>query len=366
MKSVASSLVLAVAVLSASSPAPVRPAPTMTEVAAGVYVFTTAPYGEVGLDGNSIAIVSNDGVLVFDTNGTPAAASAVLAAIRRLTPQPVRVIVNSHWHWDHWYGTETYQQAFPDVRIIAHEKTRALMMGPALEFNRPGLERDLPGYIDSLEQAVTKAEAATPPPAALPSLRERLENARWFLDAKRRVTHVFPNTTFTDRMTVYLGDREIQILNDGRAITPGDAFLYLPKERVLITGDLLVNPITFALGCYPTEWLHVLERLDQIDASVIVPGHGDPLHDKALLHDTEAVLRVLLEQGKAMKAMGLDADQAKARIIPQLATLKARITGGNAALSGAFDTELVDWCLHRVYQELDGPLTDAIAPIPIT
>src|SRR3982074_2561389 len=108
-----------------------RPGPTKTELSPGVVLFQTASYGDIGLDGNSIAVLSRDGVLVFDTNGTPAASAAVLADIRTLTDRPVRWIVNSHWHWDHWYGTETYQHAFPDVRIVAHEKTRELMMGPA-------------------------------------------------------------------------------------------------------------------------------------------------------------------------------------------------------------------------------------------
>src|SRR5262249_31822040 len=137
-----------------------RLAPARTEVARGVYLFATKPYGDVGLDGNSIAIVGRDGVLVFDSNGTPAASAAVLAEIRTLSQAPVRYVVNSHWHWDHWYGTETYTQAFPDVRVVAHEKTRQLMMGPALEFNRPGLEQQLPRYIGSLEKRVAAAELA--------------------------------------------------------------------------------------------------------------------------------------------------------------------------------------------------------------
>src|SRR4051794_36596469 len=138
-----------------------RPAPSATEVAPGVIVFTTPSYGDVGLDGNSIAVLSRDGVLVFDTNGTPAASAAVLAQIRKRTDQPVRWIVNSHWHWDHWYGTETYQRAFPDLRIVAHEKTRALMMGPALEFNRPGIETQLPNYLKNLEQRAATNPALT-------------------------------------------------------------------------------------------------------------------------------------------------------------------------------------------------------------
>src|SRR5437660_7708779 len=148
-----------------------RPAPTQVAIARGVYLFMSRPYGDVGLDGNSIAILGRDGVLVFDTNGTPAAAAAVLAEIRKLTPLPVRYVVNSHWHWDHWYGTEAYTRAFPEVRVVAHEKTREMMMGPALEFNRPGLERQLPDYISSLERKI----AAAPPPADVPRLQALLE-----------------------------------------------------------------------------------------------------------------------------------------------------------------------------------------------
>src|SRR4029077_20515745 len=174
-----------------------RPAPVRSELAAGVFLFQTASYGDVGLDGNSIAVLSRDGVLVFDTNGTPAASAAVLAEIRKLTDRPVRWIVNSHWHWDNWYGTETYQQAFPDVRIVAHEKTRELMMGPALEFNRPGLEIQMPNYLKNLEQRA----------GTNPALKPVLDEDRFFLEQKSHVRHTFPDVTFSDRLNVELGER---------------------------------------------------------------------------------------------------------------------------------------------------------------
>ena len=235
-------------------------------------------------------------MLVFDSNGTPAAAEAVLAEIRRLTDKPVNYLVNSHWHWDHWYGSEVYVRAFPDIRVISQTSTRAMMEGPALAFNRPGLETQLPGYLASLEKKVDAAEHATPPPADLAQLKARLAADRFFLEQKKAVHHVYPNMTFADRLTLHMGDREIQVLHYDRAVTPGDAFLYLPKEKVLITGDLLVNPVSFALGCYPTGWLRTLERMDALDASVIVPGHGEPLHDKTLLRANMAVMRELLRE----------------------------------------------------------------------
>lgn len=341
-----------------------HPAPTATTVADGVIVYSTPPYGDVGLDGNSIAILGSTGVLVFDSNGTPAAASAVLERIRQLTDRPVLYVVNSHWHWDHWYGTETYTGAFPGVHVVAHEKTREMMLGPALEFNRPGIERQLPAYIDRLAQKVAAAEAATPAPADLPRLKQLLADDRFFLDQKARVRHTFPDVTFTDRLTIQLGDREVQVRHEDRAVTPGDAFLYLPKEKIVVTGDLLVNPISFALSSYPSGWLKTLERIDALDARVIVPGHGAPLQDKALLHETMAAMRKMIEEGKSAKANGLDVHQARDAVLPLLAGEMKAITHGDAGLEPAFRTQFVDWFMHRVYDELNGPLSDAIAPIP--
>lgn len=66
-----------------------------------------------------------------------------------------------------------------------------------------------------------------------------------------------------------------------------------------------------------------------------------------------------------MKATGLDADQARDVILPSPSGVMQQITGGNPALFDAFKVQLVDWCVHRVYDELNGPLTDAIAAIPV-
>lgn len=341
-----------------------HPAPKQVKVADGVYLFQTESYGDVGMDGNSVVIVAPEGVLVFDSNGTPAAAAAVLAEIRKLTDQPVRYLVHSHWHWDHWYGAEVYRQAFPGLQVITHEATRRMMMGPALEFNRPGLEQQLPGYIAHLEKRVAAARAQSKAPAELATLEHLLEEDRAFLAQKKSVHHTFANLTFGDRLDIYLGDRQIQVLHHDRAVTPGDTYLYLPQLKVLITGDLLVNPISFALSCYPSGWVRTLEKLDSYDATLIVPGHGEPLHDKALLHATLGVFRELLRQGQAARDKGLDADQAKQAILPTLRELRLTITHDDPQQNQAFEVMLVDWFLHRVYDELAGPLGEEIAAIP--
>src|SRR3954469_17789627 len=225
-----------------------RPAPQKIEITSGVYLFVSRPYGDVGLDGNSVAIVGTSAVLVFDTNGTPASAANVLAQIRKITDKPVRYVVNSHWHWDHWYGTEVYTAAFPDVKVIAHEKTKMMMAGPAIAFNRPGLEEQLPGYVGALEKGA-QTDATMQPLA---------EEDRFCLEQKKHARLVLPNTTYTDRLDLDLGGRAVQLLHYDRAITPGDTFLYLPEDKVVVTGDLLVNPVTFRLTSSPSGWLHTL------------------------------------------------------------------------------------------------------------
>lgn len=331
-----------------------RPAPDVIEVAKGIYCFISKPYGDVGLDGNAVAIVSDDGVLVFDANGTPAASAAVLTELRKRTRQPVRFVVYSHWHWDHWYGTETYTHAFQDVRVIAHEKARTLMLGPAIDFNRPGIERQLPAYVASVEK---KAETD-------PSARALAEEDRFFLEQKRHASLVLPNETYSDRLTLHLGGREIQLLHYDRAVTPGDTLVFLPAERIVISGDLLVNPISFALSSYPSGWLLVLERVEALAPSIIVPGHGKPLYDLTLLRAHIQAMRTMIAAGADARTRGLDADQAKDEVLPKLRDVMVTMTGDDPALNSQFRTYLVDWFMHRVYDELTGPLTDAIAPIP--
>jgi len=306
-----------------------RPAPSATEVAPGVIVFTTPSYGDVGLDGNSIAILSRDGVLVFDTNGTPAAAEAVLAEIRKLTSQPVRWVVNSHWHWDHWYGTEVYQRAFPDLRIVAHEKTRALMIGPALEFNRPGLEKGLPGYLADLEKRA----------AADASLRPLLAEDRFFLEQKARVRHTFPNVTFTEKLAIEMGERHIEILNYGRGVTPGDAFVYLPNEKILLTGDLLDHPVPYMFGGFPVDFVDTLHKLAAFNAQTIVPGHGDILHDSTYILLSADLMKAVNDEVQKEINEGKTEDEIKDTAPEALdqGTWRSKFAGDNREDQGFFD-----------------------------
>src|SRR5580765_1861128 len=107
------------------------------DLGGGVYVFRAPSDLEYWTATNSVVIVNDDDVTVFDSCTRAVTAKAVIAEIRKLTPKPVRVLINSHWHQDHWSGNDEYAKAFPGLRIIATEQTRAYMsrMGPRFFVN---------------------------------------------------------------------------------------------------------------------------------------------------------------------------------------------------------------------------------------
>jgi glyoxylase-like metal-dependent hydrolase (beta-lactamase superfamily II) len=99
----------------------------IVKVTDGVYAFISSDPTKDIVNGNSVAILCERGVVVFDANSMPGEARAVLAEIRKLTDKPVRYVINSHWHWDHWLGNQVYKEAFPDCEIISTSETRRII-----------------------------------------------------------------------------------------------------------------------------------------------------------------------------------------------------------------------------------------------
>ncbi|HEV8491830.1 MAG TPA: MBL fold metallo-hydrolase, partial [Candidatus Angelobacter sp.] len=275
---------------------------TSQKVAEGVYLFTTTPYADVGLSGNSVAVLSDQGVLIFDSSATPETAATILAEVRKLTDKPVRYLVNSHWHWDHWGGNETYLAAFPLLQIITHEKTRELMLTVEPRWNEKGLKEDLPQFLDGFEKQIAAAKAKNAPPERIKAAEERLAADRNFLAQKQSLHKTYPNVTFSDSLTIMLGGREIHVLH-AQAITPGDTYLYLPKEKVLVTGDILLSPYPFAIGgTYPAEWLNTLQKFAALEPRVIIPGHGEAETNTDFLRNNVAMFQAVMQQVKDAKA----------------------------------------------------------------
>jgi cyclase len=337
---------------------------TGQKVAEGIYLFTTTPYADVGLSGNSVAILSDDGVLVFDSNATPETATTVLAEIRKLTNKPVRYLVNSHWHWDHWGGNQTYLAAFPLLQIISHEKTRELMLTVEPRWNDKGLKEDLPQFLDGFGKQIAAAKARNAPPERIQAAEERLAADRNFLAQKQSLHKTYPSVTFSDSMAIMLGGREIQVLH-AQAITPGDTYLYLPKEKVLVTGDILLSPYPFAIGgTYPAEWLRTLQKFAALEPNVIIPGHGEAETTTDFLGSNIAMFQAVMQQVKDDKTKGMTVEQTLEDVRKQNTDLAAKIGVKDAETADAFKAYFLDVFVKRAYRELDRPLGDLPDGLP--
>jgi cyclase len=330
---------------------------TVTKVADGVYLFTTSAYGDVGLNGNSTAIVTDEGVVVFDTTGTPSVAANIVAEIKKLTTKPVRYVINSHWHWDHWGGNQVFKAAFPDVRIVSQAKTRDLMRVDSIEWNKEYIGKAIPGHIRELEQMLADAKAKNAPPDRIARISALLDADKEFYQQKTTLTNTLPDTLYGECMTLFLGGREIQI-QSARAITPGDTYVFLPKDKILITGDVLLHPIVYAIGgVYPASWTETLKKLVALDPAIVIPGHGPAEMDASFLKANLTLFERVLADVKGAKAKGVTQPQMKEELTKNAAEYAAMI-GLDAQRTDEFNGLFLNNFVTAAYEELNHPLGD--------
>jgi cyclase len=271
------------------------------QIVDGVYQFITAPDGYVP-NGNSVVIVNQDDVLVFDTFSRPSTARTVLAEIRKITDKPVRYLVNSHHHPDHWSGNEVYVQAFPNLEIIASEETRQFMVNIAKAwppFFTEELRRDQADFEKELSTG-KDSDGAVLTPEQRHKDEDDLRLEREFTAEAVKVQRTYPTLTYTDKLTLRHGGREFRFMSMvGDA--HGTTVLYLPMEKILITGDLLSYPVPYFTPPL-SQHARSLRTLGQIDADVIIPGHGPAWHDKEFLNLEAALLETIVNQvGEAVR-----------------------------------------------------------------
>ena len=256
---------------------------------------------------NSLVVINDDGVLVVDSHITPNAAKELIAGIGQITDKPITTLVYTHFHYDHAHGT----QALGDVQIIGHEFTHATMAGDPL--NEPTFQQWLSGQnraVPWLEGQIESAETD--------EQREQLETslsaAKAHLAHVGGITPVPPDTTLSDRLTLYRGDREIQVIFCGRAHTGGDVVVYLPADKLVYTGDMAFRGPSFLGDGFVDEWPATLMKLKELDVDMYVPGHGPPFTDSERLDIVAAYYRDLWDQVVAVRADGANAGEAFRRV----------------------------------------------------
>ncbi len=285
-------------------------------VADGVYAAIAAPRYKV--NSNAAVIVTNDGVIVVDSHSKPSAAFALYREIQSVTKMPIRKIINTHFHWDHWQGNQAYAEKFPNLEIIASERTRANLTSADAGSGGIGyVEKQLanvPKEIAKLKEDIVRASS----PEQKARLEANLRQTEGYLEELAQFKPTLPTRTVSNSVTLKEGGREIQILVLGRAHTDGDVFIYLPREKVVASGDALIDWMPFLNDGYPEEWVQTLAALEKYDFDRVIPGHGDVM-PKAQMAFFRGYLTDLIGAVKNAAANGAGLEEMKKEIANRLA-----------------------------------------------
>jgi len=221
---------------------------TFSEVGPGLHAFTAEG------DPNSGIIIADDGCIVMDAQATPAMASLVIERVRQVTDKPIKYVVLSHYHAVRVLGASAYKAE----AIVASQETRRLVA-----------ERGQQDW-DS----------------------EYGRFPRLFADAQSIPGLTWPHVTFTGELTLYLGKREVRLMQIGAGHTSGDIVAYVPDADVMFTGDLVeYHSACYCGDAYLREWPATLSAILEFEPRAIVPGRGDALIGKTKVHEAIAMTR---------------------------------------------------------------------------
>jgi glyoxylase-like metal-dependent hydrolase (beta-lactamase superfamily II) len=280
-------------------------------VADGVHVAVARPVYKVNC--NTAIIETGDGLLIVDSHSKPSAARVVVEQLRDLTPRPVRYVVNTHFHWDHWQGNEVYPAAYPHVEVITNEITREAMLRKSLKRIQDHV-RAVPAEVTALRAQLAAATDAD----HRAELASNLRQAEAYLEEIRALKPALPTMAFENTMRIVRGDREVQLLYLGRAHTEGDVFVYLPKEKLVVTGDAVIAWTPFMGDGYPEDWPRTLDRLERLDFDQMLMGHGEPA-GKEWLRVFRGYVSDLVDAVRREAAAGATLDEVKRRVPDALA-----------------------------------------------
>ena len=200
-----------------------------------------------GHTSNAGFVVTEEGVVVFDTLGTPSLGHALLQKIRGITDKPVRHVVLSHYHADHIYGLQAFRDE-TGAEIVAQTK--------ALDYTAMGNTDD---------------------EAAAPRLAQRREALAPWVNADTRI--VLPGVVFQVAAEIRLGAHRFQLVYAGPAHSMSDIMMLVLPERVLFAGDIVQNgriPFMASAAVNTKNWLAGLQEVSSLEPRFIIPGHGKP------------------------------------------------------------------------------------------
>jgi glyoxylase-like metal-dependent hydrolase (beta-lactamase superfamily II) len=332
---------------------------TVEKLAEGVHAVIYN--ADVDVEGNTLIVINEDDVFVVDANAGLTTARATIAEIKKLTPKPVRYLVNTHWHDDHVFGNQAYAEAYPGLQIVAHPLTRQDIVDHAFASNAFVLdliESDitrLGGYLET--NTYREGKPLTP------ELKTRVEHAlrrrKEMLADRMQFRAVPPTVDVAESFTLTRGSRTIEIKFLGRGNTRGDLVVYLPSERILATGDLVVAPVPYATNVYAQEWVKTLARLMAFPAATVLPGHGPVMRDWSYVQRVKSTIEQTLAGVAAAKKEGLTIAQTIERV--QLPEARDGFVQGIESRRAGYEAFFRPTLVRNAWEELDPDIMKAAA-----
>jgi len=277
-------------------------------MADGVYAAIAKPAYKVNC--NAAIIFLGDSVLVVDTHSKPSAARSLIEQIKKITDKPVRYVVNTHFHWDHYQGNQAYPSSWPaEVEIISSQATRENIEHRGI----PRVKYEIATMPREIEQLKSDLAAATDSKQK-EKLRTNLQQAEAYLAELQSMHFTLPTLTFDRSFILYRPSRTVQILWLGNAHTDGDVWVYLPKEKILICGDALHGWTPFMGDSYPFDWIRTLDTAEKLDFDQALGGHGDVMHGKETFELWKAYFRDLLDETAQIYGRGASLEEAQKQV----------------------------------------------------
>ena len=280
------------------------PSRNFEKVAEGVYYATST--GSITTVSNAVVVVNDEDVLIVDPGVTAGAATALIADVKTLTNKPIKYVVDSHYHYDHAFGNQAFG---PDVTIIGHDTVRQRLNGPAVLKQRTYLMNSTASIANTftqLKRQISEAKDATERAVH----ERRLAIHQQYADEQPKLRPTPPNATLSRDMTLHRGSREIQIRFLGRAHTDGDVVVFLPKERMIATGDMITSALSYTGDAFVAEWPATLEAVMALDFDTVLPGHGSVFKGKDHLRNLQAYWRDFYQQAEAFRKKGVPPEEA--------------------------------------------------------
>jgi cyclase len=285
------------------------PSRRFEKIVDGVYYVTST--GSITSGSNAVVIVNDDDAMLIDPGESPAAARMFLDDIKTITNKPVKVVIDSHYHFDHAHGNQIFG---PDVMLIGHDRTYDMLAGNPLNgqcYVTQAAPALLQQRLDALK--AQPAPAATDP-QQLAAQQRQIAALELRIAQEKEIKPTPPTITFSTRMTLHRGTREIQIYYLGRSHTDTDIVVLLPKERIIATGDMMESQLSYTPDGWVNEWPDTLEKLAALDFDTVLPGHGAPFKGKEKIRAYQVYLRDLYKQVMAFRQQGLSVDDTAKRV----------------------------------------------------